>query len=163
MQNLQKLLLGSKQRVQEYKNLRKNLKQRFGVAPYNGKFWVNSWFFPWIFGTITDRAFWKKIKRDNKIICADTVSVGLSYDANFEWHMLWVDICRDEQNYMPFFGTITERVFRKKIRRSALHHLYMFLCFDFFRKWRSAMVPKNGIYNIWYNTIYVYKIYDIFY
>ena len=31
--------------------------------------------YPWMFETIT------------KIMCADRVSVGLSYDANFKWHM----------------------------------------------------------------------------
>ena len=50
-----------------------------------------------------------------KIICADTVSVGLSYGAIFKWHMpLCEEICRAEQKYMPFFGTITESHFRKK-------------------------------------------------
>ena len=50
-----------------------------------------------------------------KIICADTVSVGHSYDANLKWHMpTCAEICRAEQKYMPFFGTITERAFRKK-------------------------------------------------
>ena len=52
-----------------------------------------------------------------KIICADRVSVRLYYDANFKCHMpLWGEICRAEQKYMPFFGTITERDFRKKIQ-----------------------------------------------
>ena len=38
-------------------------------------------------------------------ICADRVSVGLSYDANFEWHMpIFVDRYSAEQKYMPFFG-----------------------------------------------------------
>ena len=51
-----------------------------------------------------------------KIICADTVSVELSYDANLNWHMpICVEICRAEQKYMPFFGTVTESVFWKKI------------------------------------------------
>ena len=47
-----------------------------------------------------------------KIICADRVSVGL-VNAYFKWHM---PICRAEQKYMPFFGAITERVFRKKFQ-----------------------------------------------
>ena len=47
-----------------------------------------------------------------KIICAVIVSVGLFYDANFKWHMpIRVEICRAEQRYMPFFGTVTERHF----------------------------------------------------
>ena len=50
-----------------------------------------------------------------KIICADRVSVGLSYDANLKWHMpICVERYRVEQKYMPFFGTVTERAFRKK-------------------------------------------------
>ena len=52
-----------------------------------------------------------------KIICADRVSVGLSSDANFKWHMpICVEGCRAEQKYMSFFGTVTERIFRKKIQ-----------------------------------------------
>ena len=51
-----------------------------------------------------------------KILCVYTVSVRLSYDVNFNWHMpICAEICRAEQKYMPFFGTITERDFRKKI------------------------------------------------
>ena len=50
-----------------------------------------------------------------KIICADSVPVGLSYDPNFKWHMpICAEICRAEQKYMPFFGTVTERFFREK-------------------------------------------------
>ena len=50
-----------------------------------------------------------------KIICADRVSVELSYDANFKWHMpVFVERCRTEQKYMPFFETVTKRAFRKK-------------------------------------------------
>ena len=37
--------------------------------------------------------------------------------------------------------------FAEKIPSTALHHLYMFLCFGiFFRKSRSVMVPENDIY-----------------
>ena len=47
-----------------------------------------------------------------KIICADSVSFGLSYGGKIKWHMpLCEEICRAEQKYMPFFETITERVF----------------------------------------------------
>ena len=56
-----------------------------------------------------------------KIICANTVSVELSYDANLKWHMpICAEICRAEQKYMPFFGTITERVLREKIQIAEL-------------------------------------------
>ena len=51
-----------------------------------------------------------------EIICADRVSVGLSYYANSKWSMpICVERCRTEQKYIPFFGTVTERAFRKKI------------------------------------------------
>ena len=51
-----------------------------------------------------------------KLICAERVPVGLSYGANFKWHMpICVVRYRAEQKYMPFFGTVTERAFRKKI------------------------------------------------
>ena len=40
-----------------------------------------------------------------KIICADTVLVRLSYDANCKWHMsIWEKICDTEQKYMSFLG-----------------------------------------------------------
>ena len=43
------------------------------------------------------------------------------------------------------FGTITERVLRKKIQSTALNHLYMFLCFGiFFRKSRSVSRVGDG-------------------
>ena len=58
--------------------------------------------YPWIFGTNTERVFWKKSKtiagdfpvgtKKMKTICADRMSVGLSDDANFKWHM---PICVD--------------------------------------------------------------------
>ena len=51
------------------------------------------------------------------IICTDRVSVKLYYGANFKWHMpILEEICRAEQKYMPFFGTVTERHFLKKIQ-----------------------------------------------
>ena len=51
-----------------------------------------------------------------KLICAYRVSVGLSYDVNFKWHMpRCVVRYRAEQKYMPFFGSVIERAFRKKI------------------------------------------------
>ena len=50
-----------------------------------------------------------------KLTCADRVSVGLSCVANFKWHMpICVEIRRAERKYMPFFGTVAERVFWKK-------------------------------------------------
>ena len=74
-----------------------------------------------------------------KIICADTVSVGLSYGAYFKRHMpLCEEICRAEQNYMPFFGTITERAFRKKIPKHGNIYKMMQRCApDFFSAKRA--------------------------
>ena len=47
--------------------------------------------------------------------CADRVSVGLYFGANglcqYE-----KKICRAEQKYMPFFGTVAQRFFWKKIQ-----------------------------------------------
>ena len=41
----------------------------------------------------------------------------LFYDAYFKGHMpIWEEICRHEQKFMSFFGTVTERVFREKIQ-----------------------------------------------
>ena len=51
--------------------------------------------YPWIFETITESAFWNiknqkrsfwrySLDRENKIICTDGVSVGLSYNAYFK-------------------------------------------------------------------------------
>ena len=81
--------------------------------------------YAWIFGTITDRVFWKKNPESSlvtsqlglqniKIICTKRVSVRLYCDVNFKWHMpIYAEICRAEQKYMPFVGTITERAFWK--------------------------------------------------
>ena len=68
-----------------------------------------------------------------KLICADRVSVGLSYDANFKWHMpICVERSRAEQKYMPFFGTITERVSRgKNPERSVASFVYAHAIFIF--------------------------------
>ena len=61
--------------------------------------------YPWIFGTVTITGnvtvgTWKI-----KIICADRLPLGLSYDANFKWHMpIRGEICRVEQKSMPFFS-----------------------------------------------------------
>ena len=41
-------------------------------------------------------------------------------------------LIRESWKKNPKRGTVTERVFRKKIHSAALHHLYMFLCFGFF-------------------------------
>ena len=36
-------------------------------------------------------------------------------NVNFKWHMpICAEICRAEQKYLPFFGTVTGRAFRKK-------------------------------------------------
>ena len=114
--------------------------------------------YPWIFGTITERFFWKKSRiivgdvtvgtLKMKIRCTNRLSVGLSYDANFKWHMpICVERCHAKQNYMPFFWTITERAFRKKIPK----HRNIYKCCNdslwiFPRETRSVTVPKNGIY-----------------
>ena len=38
-------------------------------------------------------------------MCVYTVSVRLSYDVNFNWHIpICVELCRAEQKYMPFLG-----------------------------------------------------------
>ena len=59
-----------------------------------------------------------------KLMCADKVSVGVSYDANFKWHMpVFVERYRMEQKYMPFFDTVTKRAFRKKSK--AQEHIQM--------------------------------------
>ena len=88
--------------------------------------------YPWIFGTITERFFWKKSRiivgdvtvgtLKMKIRCTNRLSVGLSYEANFKWHMpICVERCHAKQNYMPFFWTITERAFRKKFQSTGTY------------------------------------------
>ena len=84
-----------------------------------------------------------------KIICEDTVSVGLSYDAYSKWHMpICAEICRAEQKYMPFFGTVTERGFRKKNpkHRNIYKTLQCCALDFFFRKRRSVMIPRFGFF-----------------
>ena len=90
-----------------------------------------------------------KKSRIMKIICADTVSVGLSYDTYFKWHMpIWGEICRAEEKYMPFFGTITERDFRKKIHSTETYtNWFNAALWIFFRKTRSVMVPRFGFFS----------------
>ena len=51
------------------------------------------------------------------------------------------EICRAEQKYMQFFGTVTERDFRKK--STAQKHMQMMQRCGLFQKARSVMVPKN--------------------
>ena len=52
-----------------------------------------------------------------KVICADRVSVGLSYDAYSKWHMpISAEICRAEQKHMPFFWDRNRACFPKKIQ-----------------------------------------------
>ena len=52
-----------------------------------------------------------------KLICADRVSVGLSYDANFKWHMpTCVERYRVEKKYMPIFGTSPSALSGKKFQ-----------------------------------------------
>ena len=78
-----------------------------------------------------------------KLICADRVSVGLSYDTNFKWHMpICVERCRAEQKYLPFFGTVTERTFRKKFQITGTYTNDEMLRSGFFpRETRSVTVP----------------------
>ena len=71
--------------------------------------------YPWIFGTINERVFWKKSRiiagditvetLKMKIVCANLVSVRLYFDV---FQMAYANserkICRAEQKYMPFSG-----------------------------------------------------------
>ena len=79
-----------------------------------------------------------------KIICTDRVSVDLYYGVNFKWHMpIREEICRAEQKYMPFLGTVAERVFWKKIQSTETYtNLLNAALWIFFRKTRSVMVPR---------------------
>ena len=50
------------------------------------------------------------------------MSFGLSFDANFKWHMpVFVETYRVERKYMPFFGTVTERAFGEKKSKAQEH------------------------------------------
>ena len=50
-----------------------------------------------------------------KIICANKVSVQLSYDAHFKWNMrIWEKICHAEQKEMPFLGPRSEKISKAK-------------------------------------------------
>ena len=60
------------------------------------------------------------------------MSVWLSYDANFKWHMpICVERYRAEQKYMPFFGTVTERAFRKKFQAQEHRQMMQRCALDF--------------------------------
>ena len=71
-----------------------------------------------------------------KIICTDRVSVELYYGANFKWHMpVSEEICPAEQKNMPFFGTVADRIFWKKIQRTETYtNLLNAALWIFFRK-----------------------------
>ena len=86
--------------------------------------------YPWNFGNITERVFFKKSKiitcgvtvgtNEMKILCGNRVSVRLYCDVNFKWHMpMCAEICRAEQKICAIFGT--ERVFRKKNSKARKH------------------------------------------
>ena len=81
-----------------------------------------------------------------KTIWADRVWVELSHDANLKWHMpIWEEIC---EKYMPFFGIVTERDFRKKnpkhrnIYKRSNATLWIFSC-----RTRSVAVTRFGFFS----------------
>ena len=98
--------------------------------------------YPWIFGTVTITGnvtvgTWKI-----KIICADRLPLGLSYDANFKWHMpIRGEICRVEQKSMPFFSE------KKKIQSTETYTNDTTLRSGFSRKTRSVMVPRFDFFS----------------
>ena len=69
-----------------------------------------------------------------KTISASRVSAGLSYDANFKWHMpIWEEICRAEQKYMPFFWDRHRACFPgKKPKHGNIYKLMPRYALDFF-------------------------------
>ena len=76
------------------------------------------------------------------------VSVALSYGANFKWHMpVWEEICGAEQKYMPLFGTVTERDFRKKIQSMGTYTNGTTLCSGFFPQNAFADGPAFWIFS----------------
>ena len=83
-----------------------------------------------------------------KIVRTEKVSVGLSYDANLKWNMpICVERCRAKQKYLPFFGTVTECAFRKKIQSIGTYTKDATLRFGFFfREKRSVMFPRFGFF-----------------
>ena len=129
--------------------------------------------YPWIFGTNTERVFWKKnhnhrrwrhswdLEDQNymyRYYLPDRVSVGLSYDANFKWHMpIWGEVCRAEQNNTIMltikqyqyanFGSVTERDFRKNsIAQKHIQIGSMLRSGYFFREMRSVTAPRFGFF-----------------
>ena len=80
-----------------------------------------------------------------KLICADRVSVGLSYDANFKWHKpICVGKCRE---IMPFFGTVTDLAFRKKVPKHKNVYNDAKLSSGFFCETRSVTVSRFGFFS----------------
>ena len=71
-------------------------------------------------------------------MCADRVSVGLSYDANFKWHMpIRVERCHAEEKYMPFLGPSPSALFGKKFQSTGTCTNDATL--------RSGFFPKNAL------------------
>ena len=62
------------------------------------------------------------------LISADKVSVELSYDVNFKWHMpIWGKICRAEQIYAIFW--------------------------EYHRAWFAEKIPSMETYTNWSNAV----------
>ena len=122
--------------------------------------------YPWIFGTTTERAFWKKIQKYTaydglprhrtkkiKIICADKGSVGLSCDAYFKWNMpIWGEICHTEQKYVPFSDRNRVR-FPGKISKAQKHYVSNIWCnaalriiFPIKPAWWRVQIPRLNLF-----------------
>ena len=61
---------------------------------------------------------------------------------------IWEEICRAEQKYMPFFGTVTERLFRKKIQSTETYTNWFNAALWIFSgkhaRWRSRVLDFSG-------------------
>ena len=108
--------------------------------------------YPWIFGAVKERVYLKKSPKSklvtsvvNKIICADRVTVGLSYDAYFKWHIpIWGEICRAEQKYMPVLGPSSRAIPEKKSKAHKHIIIYKWCKVGNF-KLCSGFFPENAL------------------
>ena len=89
-------------------------------------------------GDVIDEIDWKSIPKrsDSKLNLRRNPESSL---VTLKWHMpICAEICRAEQKYMPFFGTITERDFREKIpNHGNIHKMIQRCALDFF--------PQNAL------------------
>ena len=70
---------------------------------------------------------------NTRVVCADRVSVGISFDANLKWNIpICVERYRAEQKYMPFLGPLPSALSGKKSEAQEHRQMMQRYVLDFF-------------------------------